>query len=254
MNLHIDVIGHGPPLVMLHGWAMHSGVFSALAECLSTTHTLYLVDLPGHGHSRDSRLPLALEPVTQTLLATLPPAIWLGWSLGGLFALHAAAAQKIPALIMLCATPCFVRQSDWPHGMPPETFQTFETGLHQDYTTTLDRFLALETLGSPHAKGELRTLRELVYARGGPAPHALSEGLNLLHSQDLRHTLPTLNIPSLWLSARRDRLVHPRAMQTCAALTPNADHATLENAAHAPMLTYAEPLAAHLLRLTASLS
>jgi len=135
MNLHINTLGHGPPLVLLHGWAMHAGIFSALAEHLKQAHTLYLVDLPGHGYSRESTIALELEPVTHTLLNTLPPAIWLGWSLGGLFALH--AANKIPALIMLCANPCFVRKEDWPHGMPPETFQSFATGLAQDYRHTL---------------------------------------------------------------------------------------------------------------------
>jgi len=253
MNLNIETIGHGPPLVLLHGWAMHSGVFSALAERLSTTHTLYLVDLPGHGYSRDSDLPLALEPVTQALLNTLPPAIWLGWSLGGLFALHAAASKKIPALIMLCSTPCFVRQNDWPHGMPADTFQTFATGLDDDYKATLDRFTALETLGSAHAKDELRTLRELLYARGEPTRHALTDGLTLLQTLDLRPALSDLNLPTLWLSARCDRLVHPRAMQAAAALAPNAQYATLDHAGHAPMLTHADTLAAHLLRFTASL-
>jgi len=306
MDLHVDTTGHGPPLVLLHGWAMHSGVFSALAERLREAHTLYLVDLPGHGYSRASRLPLAPEPVTRALLDTLPPAIWLGWSLGGLFALHAAALSpnpspingrgeqdplshtrpcplpqagegdkvlacgqrfpfgergwgegarhaKIPALIMLCSTPCFVHQADWPHGMPADTFQTFAVGLHGDYKRTLDRFIALETLGSAHAKDELRTLRELLYARGEPTRHALTDGLNLLQTLDLRPILPTLNIPTLWLSARRDRLVNPRAMQAAAALTPNAHCATLENAGHAPMLTHADTLAAHLLRFTANL-
>jgi len=253
MNLNIDVIGHGPPLVLLHGWAMHSGVFSALAERLSTAHTVYLVDLPGHGYSRDSDLPLALEPLTQALLNTLPPAIWLGWSLGGLFALHAAAANKIPALIMLCSTPCFVHRPDWPHGMPPDTFQAFATGLHDAYKATLDRFIALETLGTAHARDELRTLRELLYARGEPARHPLTDGLNLLQTLDLRPILPNLNIPTLWLSARHDRLVNPRAMQAAAALTPNAQSATFDHAGHAPMLTHADALAAHILRFTVTL-
>ena len=34
MSLHVDVIGHGPPLVLLHGWAMHGGIFAPLVEAL----------------------------------------------------------------------------------------------------------------------------------------------------------------------------------------------------------------------------
>lgn len=51
-HMHIDVIGQGPALVLLHGWALHGGVFAPLVERLSPHFQLHLVDLPGHGFSR----------------------------------------------------------------------------------------------------------------------------------------------------------------------------------------------------------
>ncbi len=59
--LHVEVIGRGPPLVLLHGWAMHGGVFAPLVERMQATRTLHIVDLPGHGDSRDCDVSLALE-------------------------------------------------------------------------------------------------------------------------------------------------------------------------------------------------
>ena len=52
-RLHVEVVGDGPPLVLLHGWAMHGGVFAPLVARLRDRHTLHVVDLPGHGLSRD---------------------------------------------------------------------------------------------------------------------------------------------------------------------------------------------------------
>lgn len=248
-GLHIEVTGEGAPLVLLHGWAMHGGVFSPLVERLRAQRTVYLVDLPGHGLSRDSTLPLAIDPVVDALVDVLPPAPWLGWSLGGLFALQAAARHpgRVPALVMLCASPRFVRGNDWTHGMSAEIFRDFAKGLRTDYRGTLDRFIALEAFGSDDARGELRALRGEVFARGEPAAHVLADGLGLLETSDLRARLAKLAVPSLWLSGRRDRLVDPRAMQAAAARAPGATAHTIDHAGHAPFLTHADAVAARLL-------
>jgi pimeloyl-[acyl-carrier protein] methyl ester esterase len=248
-GLHIEVAGTGAPLVLLHGWAMHGGVFAALRERLEPHRTLYLVDLPGHGLSRDSTLPLAIDPVVDALVEVLPPAPWLGWSLGGLLALQAAALHpdRVPALVMLCASPRFVRGSDWAHGMSAEIFRDFAKGLRSDYRGTLDRFIALEAFGSDDARGELRALRAEVFARGEPAAHVLADGLGLLEKSDLRAHLPALSVPSLWMSGRRDRLVDPRAMEASAALASGAVAHTVAHAGHAPFLTHADAVAARLL-------
>lgn len=175
--MHIDVIGHGPALVLLHGWALHGGVFAPLVERLAPHYQLHLVDLPGHGFSRDDSTPLALPYVVAEIAAATPPAVWLGWSLGGLFALHAAATlPQVRGLAMIAATPRFVRGSDWPDAVQRELFVQFGTELSRDYRGTLERFLALDTLGSAHARSELRSLRETLTARGEPAPEALQQG------------------------------------------------------------------------------
>ena len=247
-RLHVETVGSGPPLVLLHGWAMHGGVFAPLVARLRGAYTLHVVDLPGHGLSRACALPLALEPVAAAIAAQVPAAPWCGWSLGGLVALHAAATRpaQVPALAMLCATPRFVRGEDWRHGVSAEIFRDFATGLREDYRATLDRFVALEAFGSDHAREEIRALREDLFARGEPSASVLADGLELLETADLRPTLPTLAVPSLWLGGRRDRLVDPRALHAAAALAPDARVHVVEHAGHAPFLTHADTVAAQL--------
>jgi pimeloyl-[acyl-carrier protein] methyl ester esterase len=246
--LHVDVAGAGPPLVLLHGWAMHGGVFAPLVERLRGQYTLHVVDLPGHGHSRDSAHPLTLGACVDAVKAVVPRAPWCGWSLGGLVALQAAARHPhdVPALAMLCANPRFVHGQDWPFGVDAGIFRDFATGLRADYRGTLDRFVALEAFGSDHAREEIRALREGLFARGEPAPAVLTEGLGLLDASDLRALLPALSVPSLWLAGRRDRLVDPRAMHDAAALAPASAFHVVEHAGHAPFLTHADDVAARL--------
>lgn len=252
-KLHVDITGSGPPLVLLHGWAMHGGVFAPLVARLLDRYTLHIVDLPGHGHSRDCTVPLQLEACVEAIAAAVPRAPWCGWSLGGLIALHAAAtrADAVPALAMLCASPRFVRGEDWRHGVSPEIFRDFAGGLRADYRATLDRFVALEAFGSDHAKDEIRALRDDLFARGEPPASVLADGLELLETSDLRATLPTLGAPSLWLAGRRDRLVDPRAMREAAALAPDAAVHVVEHAGHAPFLTHADEVAGQLDRFLA---
>lgn len=246
-KLHVEVAGDGPPLVLLHGWAMHGGVFAPLVARLRTGFTLHVVDLPGHGGSRGSGVPLALDACAAAVADVVPDAPWLGWSLGGLVALHAAHAwpDRIPALLMACASPRFVRGKDWPYGVSAEIFRDFATGLRNDSRGTLDRFIALEAFGSDHAREEIRELRSEVLARGEPDAAVLADGLELLEHTDVRALLPGLQVPSLWLAGRRDRLVDPRAMQAAATLAPRAETCVVDHAGHAPFLTHADTVAGH---------
>ena len=246
MSLHVERLGAGPDLVLLHGWAMHGGVFAPLIEHLRASCTLHVVDLPGHGLSRDSAVPLTLDASVDAIAAAVPAgAHWCGWSLGGLIALRAAQrGLPISGLAMLCATPSFVRRADWRWGMSPEIFHDFAHGLRTDWRGTLDRFLALEAFGSDHAREELCSLRDALFARGEPAASVLADGLAMLENEDLRAGLAPLAVPNLWIAGRRDRLVDPRAMAEAASMTPGAQLATIEHAGHAPFLTHADAVVA----------
>ncbi|MFT3761702.1 MAG: pimeloyl-ACP methyl ester esterase BioH [Pseudoxanthomonas sp.] len=253
--MHIETAGKGAPLVLLHGWALHGGVFAPLVERLSDRIEFHLVDLPGHGHSRDADPPLALDACIEEIAARTPPAPWLGWSLGGLFALKAAVTQlpQVRGLVMLAATPRFVKGRDWPDAVDREVFEQFGVELQQDYRWMLDRFLALDTMGSEHARAELRNLREILYARGEPSPGGLQQGLRLLERSDLRHLLPSLARPSLWISGRRDRLVPAAAMRAAAERAPGAEFLDVAGGGHAPFIGQADLVADRIAAFVSSL-
>lgn len=244
--MYIETLGTGPALVLIHGWAMHGGIFAPLVERLQSRYQLHLVDLPGHGRSSSDGSALALVSAAEQIAAHTPRALWLGWSLGGLVALH--AAQQLPhavrGLILLGASPRFVLTNDWPQGMDTSVFANFADELARDYRGTLDRFLMLEAQGSDHMRAELRMLREQLFARGEPSPAALAAGLDILQRSDLRAGLPALATPSLWLAGRRDKLVSPAAMRAAAELARDAHFVEIRSGGHAPFLTHADEVIA----------
>ncbi|OPZ10596.1 MAG: Pimeloyl-(acyl-carrier protein) methyl ester esterase [Alphaproteobacteria bacterium ADurb.BinA280] len=242
--MHVEVVGSGRPLVLLHGWAMHGGVFAPLVEQLRRDHVLYLVDLPGHGLSTE-RDAIDLAHVVQRIAQVTPAAVWLGWSLGGLLAQQAALEMPwhVRGLIAVAASPRFVTAPDWDCAVSAEVFAQFGAELKRDYRGTLERFLMLEAAGSQHAQAEIRALRECVFARGEPAQMALQQGLSMLSAMDLRAELAHLTQAHLWIAGRRDKLVPWQAMQSASASTRRGSTVCIAGAGHAPFLSHAVELA-----------
>src|SRR5690606_24519056 len=141
---------------------------------------------------------------------------------------------------------------DWPHGVGVDVFQQFGADLALDWRGTVERFLALEVIGSQHAHDDLRTLRAQLMAHGEPAPRVLADGLRILEATDLRDALPGLRVPSLWIAGRRDRLVPPATVQAAAGLAPQGRFLGIAGAGHAPFLHHAGTVARAIAQLAES--
>jgi pimeloyl-[acyl-carrier protein] methyl ester esterase len=243
--MYIESIGQGPDLVLIHGWAMHGGIFAPLTDILRASFTLHLVDLPGHGFSRDETT-MELDPqrCAEALIHKVPRAIWIGWSLGGLVSLSAALnyPEHVRGIVEIAASPRFLDAPDWPHGVSQSTFEQFERGLHDDYRVVVERFLALEVLGSRDAQTQLRRLRLRTFERGVPAIDALKQGMQILEHTDMRSSMSRLAIPNLWIAGRRDRLVPPAAMAWSAQQNPLGRFLELLSG-HAPFIADAPAVA-----------
>ncbi len=51
INLNVAEVGHGKPLVLIHGWGGSWMVWTLLAEELASKYKIYMIDLPGFGDS-----------------------------------------------------------------------------------------------------------------------------------------------------------------------------------------------------------
>jgi pimeloyl-[acyl-carrier protein] methyl ester esterase len=239
-RLHVESHGSGPPLVLLHGWGLHGGLFAPLLPTLTPRHRVAVVDLPGHGSSPPV-VPYTLDALTDAVAATIAgPATVLGWSMGGLVALRLAQRypQRVARLVLVCTSPRFVVDDDWPHAMAAQTLARFGDELAVAYRLTLQRFLSLQVQGSEDGRRPLAALRGALFARGEPPREALAAGLDLLARTDLRAAVPTLDVPALVVSGRRDALTPAAAGAWLAGALPRARHVEIAGAAHAPFLSH----------------
>lgn len=238
MTLHVDIQGAGPDLVLLHGWALHSGVWDELLPELTARYRVHCIDLPGHGLS-------AWNPEVQDvaqLSATIAPHVplnahVLGWSLGGIAALQLALLRPLRSLTLVCSTPKFVANEDWPNGMRAEAFETFVARLHADFKKAVEDFLVLQVRGDLNAPATLRTLKSRLLQHP-PQTEALHVGLEILRNADLRSQLPSLRTPALILSGQHDRITPSIAGRYLAAALPDARWTEIRRAGHAPFISH----------------
>jgi pimeloyl-[acyl-carrier protein] methyl ester esterase len=240
--LNVSRHGSGPDLVLLHGWGLNQAIWQGVAVELASRYTLHLVDLPGYGTNNGWAGQLDLNTTTQAVINSVPAgAIWLGWSLGGMIALHAAAeGADISKLVLTATSPKFCQSSDWRNGVEPYVLEQFAEELQQNHKLTLLRFLALQARGSEKAREEIRTLRESVFIHGEPSARALAAGLEILQYDDLRLTTPRITQPTLVIYGLRDTLIPVEAIDW---LGEHLSHCTIREiigAGHAPFLSHPE--------------
>lgn len=233
------VLGEGPELVLLHGWAMHSGIWGRLVDNLALDFRVNLVDLPGHGINRHIPLPRELDELAAMILSELPPAIWMGWSLGGLVTLAAAMQQpeKVQKAILVSATPSFSEQQDWDCGVSVSAQRAFSHGLENDVEETLNQFW-LQCFGATCKDESLRLLGKSSVTDRLPEKSVMQNGLHLLYSNNLLADLDRCNVPTLLVGGTRDRTITPETFTRTAAMMPLASSRLIRAAGHAPFISH----------------
>jgi pimeloyl-ACP methyl ester carboxylesterase len=105
VDIHYDVRGEGPPVVLVHGITDSSTDWAPIDERLAVDHTVVTLDLRGHGRSGDaedySPLAMSLDVAAVVAAAGIEPPILVGHSLGAAVVTAYAAGAPHRGLIDL---------------------------------------------------------------------------------------------------------------------------------------------------------
>jgi pimeloyl-[acyl-carrier protein] methyl ester esterase len=242
MTCHVEIIGQGKPLVLIHGWGMHGGVWQPLVKRLAKDYMLYIVDLPGMGHSRPVD-PFELYRLAEEVAEVIPGVSdILGWSLGGLIAQNIAINQpdRIRRLILVGTSPCFVERPDWQAGIRADYFTDFSHGLDIDYKRTMIKFLTLQCMKAKGARDTIKQLRNSLDLKPAPSAYTLKQSLNILLESDLREASKEIRKPTLLIHGDRDTLAPVQAAHWMMQHLPKGFLRVISGAAHAPFLSHSD--------------
>jgi pimeloyl-ACP methyl ester carboxylesterase len=109
ITVHYWVEGHGPDVVLIHGWGSSRQMWAHLSAALAPAHQCWSLDLPGFGDSeRPEQAWYSIPNYTATVrrfmeAMGLPRAHVVGHSMGGLIALDFAAAhpERLARLVVM---------------------------------------------------------------------------------------------------------------------------------------------------------
>lgn len=237
---------NGPKLLLLHGWAVHGGMYQGIRDALERHFELLVPDLRGHGYSSTPpRSPhWEIEHFADDLIAGLDQLgidkVHLGgYSMGGFVAL--ALAQKVPGRIGGIAIMCSAaRQADKVRRnlvVAEAAFRVLPPAIMQVVSKRL-----LSGPGTPD--GFARILQWLLgyNTRGG-----ISGAARAMRHADLRDGLADLHHPTLVVTAEHDTAIPRRSSHELVELLPNVTHRHWEDAGHALVASHGDELAQELI-------
>ncbi len=238
--LKIASTGDGLPVVLIHGWGLNSGVWQPCVDLLRNNYQVITVDIPGFGINADVVLtPYTLENIAKHIQAVVgKPAVYIGWSLGGLIATQIALSfpKAVKALVTVASSPCFVEQDNWP-GIQQEVLTLFHRQLEQNTQKTIDNFLKIQAMGSPHIRHDIKLIRDLVMQYPLPSKQTLDQSLQFLEQVDQRASLADIEVPFLRLYGKLDGLVPKAVMPLVQHLASKSEQHVFTKASHAPFIS-----------------
>lgn len=245
-KIYQQTLGKGKPIVLVHGWAMHSGIWRDFAGQLALNYQVTCIDLPGHGHSEKIDF-FTLERISEALVNTVSDetSCWLGWSLGVAVVLDLASRfpERVNSLVLMAGNPSFTQTAHW-SGMDVGLLEGFAGKLNEDCQATVLRFLSLQVNNLPNYKTLLKSLKSSILECDAPDKETLQGGLDILKHADLRPVLSGTSVPVSVILGAWDTLVPVSAGQNMQTLAPGISLNIIDKAGHVPFLSHPQEVLA----------
>jgi pimeloyl-ACP methyl ester carboxylesterase len=207
-DIFYEVLGSGPPVVLLHPFPANHNLWKPAAQALITRYRVILPDLRGHGESGVGEGPATMEKHAADIARVLDHeevrrAAFAGVSIGGyvLFEFWRKYRTRVDALV-LCNTKA---QADTPEAravrLQAATF-VMERGTELFFGSMIPKLMGNTTRDTRPdlVEGALRMMRTM-----SPEDVAMVQR-GMAERQDSVETLKTINVPTMLVTGDEDSL------------------------------------------------
>jgi 3-oxoadipate enol-lactonase len=207
-EIFYQVLGDGPPVVLLHPFPVHHEFWSPVAQALESRYRLVVPDLRGHGASGAGEGPATMEKHAADLARVLDDAgvgraIFVGVSIGGyvLFQFLRRHRNRVAGLV-LCNTKA---QADSPEARAVRlqvAADVLERGSEPFFESMLPKLMGKTTHSTRPdlIQAALRMMRKMSTEDVALVQKGMAERL------DSVETLKTINVPTLVIAGDEDTL------------------------------------------------
>ena len=241
--IRYNVIGGGPPVVLVHGWLSSSRIWEQLAGRLAQRFTVYTLDLPGFGESDKPLSGYGIRNGSRLLYAFcahfgLTRANVIGHDLGGAMAVKLAADHPdvVGRLVVICA-PADEDQLDLPTLL---WFATVPVVGPIVYSLGRAARPVRRLWMRPFVADSDDLTEEIVDDAGRSTPAAVSKTLSISRREISRGRLARqariIKIPFLVVAGEEDQIVDPQSVGVWAEGVERAEICLMDECGHMPMV------------------
>jgi 3-oxoadipate enol-lactonase len=233
-DIFYEVLGIGPPVVLLHPFPANHELWKPAAQALVSHYRVILPDLRGHGDSGVGEGPATMEKHAADIARVLdheeiPRAPFVGVSIGGyvLFEFWRKYRERAETLV-LCNTKA---QADTPEGRAGRlqaAAEVMDRGTEPFFESMLFKLLGKTTCNTRPdlVEGALRMMRKM-----SPQDVAMVQR-GMAERQDSVETLKTINVPAMLITGDEDVFTGPAEAELMRQNTPGSQMKVIPRAGH----------------------
>lgn len=238
-----NVMGGGPPVVLVHGWLSSSRVWEGLAGRLAQRFTVYTLDLPGFGESDKPLSGYGVRYGSRLLYAFcahfgLTRASVIGHDIGGDMAVKLAADHPdVVGRLVLVSTPANEEQIDLPTPLWLATLPVVGP-LFYGLGRALRPLRAMWM--RPFFSDPDHLTEDAVEDAAMSTPAAMSASLGMTRREiaggRLARQARIIKVPILLVAGEEDQIVDPQAVGMWARSAEQAEVVLMDECGHMPMI------------------